>query len=209
MYIPPSFAATDLEQLHAHIEQHSFATLVSIDDHEPIATHLPLLLDRTHPANGRLTGHVAKANPQWKTAAGRRVLAIFHGPHAYITPTWYSEQNVVPTWNYSVVHAYGTLRPVDDAAQTARIVRQYVQRYEAEMDSPWSLDSVAADFVDQLVDAVVSFTIDIDRLEGKWKLSQNHSTARQANVIAGLNERNGPGDQDVAALMTQHCSDAD
>lgn len=204
MYTPASFELTDITEIQTHIEQHSFATLVSYENDEPLASHLPLLLDRSSAPCGQLLGHMAKANSQWKSADGNRVLAVFHGPHAYISPAWYQDQNVVPTWNYTAVHAYGTFRVVDDAEHSLRIVRQYVDIYEAQMPTPWSSDSTEAGFVESLLGGIVSFTIDVDRLEGKQKLSQNHSADRQAGVIQGLRDRNRPGDQDIANLMAEN-----
>src|SRR5688572_23601686 len=109
MYIPATFAETDRNKLFEFIEQYSFATLVSTSGAEPIASRLPFLFDRQAGPHGRLLGHMARANPQWKTADGTRVLVMFDGPHAYISPTWYESRQVVPTWNYVAVHAYGTL----------------------------------------------------------------------------------------------------
>jgi len=106
MYIQSNFVETDQHKLHDFIERQSFVTLVSNDGGEPVASHLPLLLDRDHGPHGRLIGHMARANPQWQSADNQSVLAIFHGPHAYISPTWYEAVNVVPTWNYVAVHVY-------------------------------------------------------------------------------------------------------
>lgn len=188
MYIPASFHETDLIKLHDFIERHSFATLFSRQDDESVASHLPLLLERDVAPHGRLIGHMARANSQWQTAAGQRVLVIFHGPHAYISPSWYDARNVVPTWNYIAVHAYGTLRLIEDHNLLRDIVQRTVQCHEAIRPQPWSMDSPEPDFLDKLLTAIVGFEIDIERLEGKWKLNQNHSAERRANVIRGLRE---------------------
>src|SRR5687767_5413897 len=116
MYTPAHFAETDLSRLHDAIEAYSFATLVSEHEGELTASHLPLLLNRTAGDQGTLVGHMAKANRQWEQAAGQEVLAIFSGPHAYISPAWYAEERVVPTWNYVAVHAYGRLKLVQESA---------------------------------------------------------------------------------------------
>ena len=202
MYTPTSFVESDQSKLHRFIEQHSFATLVSLEGQEPIASHLPLLLDRDAGPHGTLIGHMARANTQWKHSEGQNVLAIFHGPHAYISPTWYEARNVVPTWNYVAVHAYGVLRLETDRHQLLEIVRQYVDVYEADLPQPWSMDKAESDFVNGLLDAIVGFEIVIDRIDGKWKLNQNYETSRRHKVIRALQEGGGENQKQIAALMT-------
>lgn len=202
MYVPPAFAETDQHKLHEFIEHHSFATLVSHDGDETVASHLPFLLNRQDGAHGRLIGHMARANPQWKHTDGLRVLAIFTGPHAYISPTWYEAEAVVPTWNYVTVHVYGTFRLDDRRIRRLEIVRRYVDSYEATMDPPWSLENADDDFIDSLLDAIVGFTIDIERIEGKWKLNQNHDPMRQIKVIRALREAGGEDRKRIAELMS-------
>ncbi|MDG1897406.1 MAG: FMN-binding negative transcriptional regulator [Fuerstiella sp.] len=201
MYTPSSFAVDDLETLHNFIRAHSFGILTSVQDTTPLASHLPLLLERETGPHGTLVGHMAKANPQWKTAADTEVLIIFHGPHAYISPSWFGDTNVVPTWNYTAVHVHGILKMETDPARVHDIVKRYVDHYETGMPTPWKLESEEDAFVSQLVESIVGFTITIDRIEGKAKLNQNHSTERQQNVVHGLNQRNWSGDVDVADLM--------
>ena len=201
MYTPSAFAVRDPELIHDLMERHSFATLIAVDGVQPVATHLPLLLDRNVGRYGRLTGHMARANPLWQTAADRKVLAIFHGPHAYISAGWMEDRNVLPTWNYVSVHASGMFRVENDPQRTAEHVGQLVDHHESQMPKPWSLDSTDADFRANMLDAIIAFSIDIERLEGKQKLNQNHSTARREKVMAGLAARNQPGDHEVAALM--------
>ena len=204
MYTPSAFVVSDRESLHDFIKSHSFATLVSNDGDIVDASHLPLLLDRDAGEHGQQTGHFAKANPHWKDLDGRGVLAIFHGPHAYVSPSWYAEQNVVPTWNYVAVHAHGTLRIEHDRDRLLDIVRQSVEVYEAAMPSPWRLDYAEPSFIDGLLNGIVGFTIGIEQLEGKWKLNQNHSAERQKRLIAGLRTRPDTGSQDVANLMERN-----
>lgn len=207
MYTPSSFAVTDVPTLHALIRSHSFATLVSVTDREPVATHMPLLLDAESSERGRLIGHVARANPQWQPADSQNVLCIFQGPHAYISPSWYDDQNVVPTWNYVAVHVYGTLRVQQQTTDLLEIVEQYVKTYESDMREPWRLNSAEPGFVENLLNAIVGFTIDIDRIEGKRKLSQNQSAARREGVVKGLLKRNWSGDQDMAQLVRETLTD--
>lgn len=201
MYIPPSFLVTDSATMHDFMQSHSFATLVSQAGAEPLASHLPLLVDRDVGTHGRLIGHMARANSHWQSAAGQRVLAIFHGPHAYVSPGWMESQNVVPTWNYVTVHAYGSLRLIEDRDRLRDIVQRMVETYEASRSSPWSMSQPESEFIDKLLAAIVGFEINIDRLEGKWKLNQNHPVERREQIIRGLLETGRPDEQQVAELM--------
>lgn len=199
MYVPPHFAQTDAATLHAFIERYSFGLLVSDAGGEPFATHLPFLLDRTAGPHGALVGHLARANPHWQTLEGRTALAVFSGPHAYVSPTWYETENMVPTWNYTAVHAYGRVSLIDDRAELLDLLRRSVAVYEAAMPRPWVLDTAAV-FVDRLVGQIVGFRLPIDRLEGKWKLGQNHPVERREKVIAALQAGDGDAPA-VAELM--------
>lgn len=202
MYTPAHFAETDLSELHDAIEAYSFATLVSEQGGDLTASHLPLLLSRTAGDQGTLVGHMAKANRQWEQAAGQEVLAIFSGPHAYISPTWYAEEKVVPTWNYVAVHAYGRLELVQDSGEKLAILRQTVSIYERNMPAPWSIPDDGA-FLMRLVDQIVAFKIPLGRLEGKWKLNQNHPLARRQRVIAALRSRQDEASRDIAGMMEE------
>jgi transcriptional regulator len=201
MYIPSAFQETDVATLHAFIEQHSFATLISYRDNEPLASHLPLLLDRTAGVNGCLSGHMARPNAQWQSAAGQRVLTIFHGPHAYISPRWYEARNVVPTWNYTTVHAYGVLRLVEDRDRIRKVLERTVELYESKMEQPWSIELPEAEFIKKLQGGIVGFEIDIDRFEGQWKLNQNHPAERREKVIRELRSLEDHDADQIAALM--------
>jgi transcriptional regulator len=202
MYTPKHFAETDLCRLHAAIEQHSFATLISGNAANLQASHLPLLLDRDQGAQGTLVGHMARANGQWREAAERPVLAIFHGPHAYISPAWYDAADVVPTWNYVAVHAQGTLMLLEDPAELAQIVQRTVRQYEAGRPDPWQLDA-GADYIQRLLPQIVGFRIPIDRLEGKWKLNQNHPPDRRQKVVQALSKSPREAERLIAALMQE------
>jgi transcriptional regulator len=208
MYLPPVFAETDLAKLHAFIEQNSFGLLVSQVDGQPFASHLPLLLNRRAGPYGCLIGHLARANPQWREAAGQQVLAVFSGPHAYISPRWYEAELVVPTWNYVAVHAYGSFAIVDDRDALTDILHQFVRVYEQSMPQPWALTG-PEEFVRRMVAQVVGFHIPIERLEGKWKLNQNQPAERRTKVIRVLRERGDETSQAVAALMEGMLSSAE
>jgi transcriptional regulator len=200
MYVPPSFARTDPAELFAFMEAYSFAVLASTRDGEPFATHLPLLLDRGGGPRGTLLGHMARANPQWHGLDGRPVLAVFAGPHAYVSPAWYESADAVPTWNYVAVHATGTFRLVDDPDAVTEIVSATVETYERNRPAPWKLDA-SAEYVHKLVGGVVGFRIAVERLEGKWKLSQNQSAARRASVAAALESSADADGRAIARLM--------
>lgn len=202
MYIPPSFRVEDRATLFEFVERHSFATLFSQQADQPVASHLPLLLDADGGANGRLFGHMARANTHWQIAADQRVLTVFHGPHAYISPRWYAAQNVVPTWNYVAVHATGTLRLIEDRDRLLAILQQTVAKYESPRTTPWSMSSSEPEFLEKLLAAIVGFEIEVDTWEGKWKLSQNHPQERQDKVVAGLRETGRAEELAVATLMS-------
>ena len=201
MYTPTAFAETDLATIHAAIERYSFATLVSSSAAGIEASHLPLLLDRQAGPYGTLIGHMARANSQWRSIAGQEVLAIFSGPHAYVSPTWYAAPSTVPTWNYVAVHATGRLRLVEDSQELLQMVRDFVTHYERNMPQPWSIDATA-DFLDNLVRQIVGFRIEITRLEGKWKLNQNHPPDRRERVVAALQVQGDENSLAIAQLIS-------
>jgi transcriptional regulator len=200
MYIPAAFAETDLTTLHDFIEQHSFGVLVSQVDGLSFASHLPLLLERTAGPYGTLIGHMARANPQWRDAGGQTGLAIFSGPHAYISPTWYEAEQVVPTWNYTAVHAYGRFEIVEDEEALLEIVQRTLRVYEQPMPRPWSIGD-SGTFVERMLGQIVGFRIKIEKVEGKWKLNQNHSVERRKNVIRALVERDDENARAIVAMM--------
>jgi transcriptional regulator len=202
VYVPPAFANDRVDELHDFIEQYSFGVLVSTEQQEPAASHLPFLLDRGTGASGTLIGHFAKDNPQWRELAGQQVLAVFTGPHAYISPTWYQAENTVPTWNYVAVHACGTAEIVDDPAETQAILLNTVERYERGRQPAWSIDA-ESDFFEKLSQMVIGFRIEITKLEGKWKLNQNHAPERRYKVIAALKALGDPQSDAVAELMAE------
>lgn len=205
MYVPASFAVDNLEELHSAIEKYSFATLFSAVQGDLVATHLPLLLDRSKGPHGTLLGHVARANHQAEQAENQSVLAVFSGPHAYISPTWYEASPAVPTWNYVAVHAYGKLKVITSNEELAGMLNRMVNLYESGLPTPWQLDS-QSEYFDRLLPQIVGFQIQIERLEGKWKLSQNHSPGRQEKVAAALQAQPDENSQAIASLMRKSLS---
>ena len=187
MYLPKHFEQTDPEALAALMRDHPLASLVTLHDSQPTADHVPLEYDA---AARTLRGHVARANPLWQAAAGQRVLAIFSGPQAYVTPSWYPSKaathKVVPTWNYTVVHAHGVLHAVEDAPWLRALVGRLTDHHEAARPAPWAVDDAPADYVQQMLRAIVGIEIAVDSLVGKWKISQNRSEADRLGVAAGL-----------------------
>ena len=207
MYRPKAFDLAGLDELHGFIEASGPAHVVSTTPAGLTASFVPLLLDADHGPYGRLVGHLARANHHWRDLApGHESLAIFTGPDAYISPSWYATKaetgKVVPTWNYEVVHAAGDLIVHDDADWVGRLVRRLTERHEAGMASPWSVDDAPADFVTAQLRAIVGIELRINRLEGKRKLSQNRNAADAGGAIDGL-AKGTPLQQQVAERMRQ------
>lgn len=171
------------------MREHPLATLVTVQEGVPTADHVPLQYDASA---GVLRGHVARANPLWRLADGERVLAIFSGPQGYVSPSWYpgkaEHHKVVPTWNYAVVHAQGRLRAMDDANWLHAFVTGLTASQEGARAMPWAVSDAPADYVQQMLRAIVGIEIAVDQLIGKFKLSQNRNEADRAGVARGLAE---------------------
>ncbi len=202
MYVPKAFAEDDAARCHDLIESHNFGLLVSTVDGVPFATHLPFLLDRARGARGTLIAHMARANPHWcGFAGGAEALAVFAGPHAYVSPAWYAGEPNVPTWNYVAVHAYGVPCLVEDPAAVAAMVERLVDVHEAGSGRPWRLASQPEDYRQAMIRGIVAFEIPVARLEGKTKLSQNKTAADRAGVVAALRNASDPQAGALGALM--------
>jgi transcriptional regulator len=191
MYIPKHFEEPKIEVMHQLMRAHPLATLVTLASTGLNANHIPFLLSPEPAPYGALQGHVARANPVWTDLAREvEVLAIFHGPEHYITPSWYATKQetgkVVPTWNYITVHAYGALRVVDDAAWLRDQLAALTAHNEAGFAQPWKITDAPEEFIEKLTGAIVGIEIVITKLQGKWKLSQNQPPRNRAGVIAGL-----------------------
>jgi len=199
LYIPKHFRVDDPDALYDFIEKNAFATLVSSGPKGLHVSHIPLLAEREG-GKIRLLGHVARANDQWEALEGASdVLAIFHGAHAYVSPGWYQNHPAVPTWNYAVVHAHGKARLMDEAELHDLVVR-LSNTYEGGRPKPWKATELPADFVGNLLKAIVGFEIEVTRLEGKFKLSQNRP-AEIPRVIEALERE---GEAATAGLMRGH-----
>ncbi len=203
MYVPPAFAEENPETLHALIRSHDFGLLLTVVDGAPFGTHLPFMLDAERGEKGTLVAHMARANPHWRSFDGAaEALVVFQGPHAYVSPSWYDPaNNAVPTWNYAVVHAYGVPRILDDPGEVRARQERLVDVQEAGMAAPWRMDSQPENYLAGMLKGIVAFEIPIARLEGKFKLNQNHPEGNRRGAIAGLKARGGAGEIAVAALM--------
>ena len=201
IHIPEHFAEHDLARLQALVRAHNFATLVSAHQGEIQVSHLPFLLD----ANGKmLRAHMARANPQWRAfLPEREVLVIFHGPHHYVSPAWYASHPSVPTWNYAVVHAQGRPRLIEDSERLEMLVRELVARHEAASPEPWKMD-LPPDYQDTMLSGIVGFEIEVTRLEGKFKLSQNRPEGDWPLVIEALEQLGSDDALGVASLMREN-----
>jgi transcriptional regulator len=203
MFIPNSFEVTEAEILHDLIETESFGILVGVHDDAPYASHIPFLLDRDRGPHGTLIAHLARNNPQGAMFDGaQQLLAVFQGPHGYISPRWYNPGNAVPTWNYAVVHAYGAAHIITDPGDIREQQDRLVAAYEGT--DGWRMDCQPADYIDGMLDGITAFEMPLTRLEGKFKLSQNRSPADQMSVIARLRQSERPGDTALANLMEFH-----
>ena len=215
MYLPQHFEQPDTQAVAQLLAAYPLATLVWTSADGLTAEHLPLLWDRgaqdgARPgAHGTLRGHVARANPVWREAAGAAVLAVFHGPQAYVTPSWYPSKaanaKVVPPWIYAVVHLHGLLRITEDAAWLRALVGRLTDTHEASLPgSPaqrWQLSDAPADYVEQMLRAIVGIEVEVSSVQAKWKASQNRSAGDRAGVAAGLASLDSDAARALAALL--------
>ena len=196
MYVPKHFAVEDRGALDAVIRANPFGLLVGELEGSPFATHLPFLLD-----GDRLLSHFARGNPHWKSIDGQtEMLAVFSGPHAYVSPRWYESEQAVPTWNYAAVHVYGAPRVIEDVGQVRELLDRLVVEYEGDA---WSLEGQEADFTDRMSRGIVAFEMPIERIEGKFKLSQNRPDGDRRRVIAEFEKPGGGENAELARLMRE------
>lgn len=189
MYCPAHFDETRLPVLHELMRHHPLATLVTVGANGLSAEHVPLLLRRGAAGQNLLVGHVARGNPLAQAHLAD-VLVVFQGPQCYVSPNWYASKvdggQVVPTWNYAVVHATGTLRTLDDPTWKRALLHELTQAHEQAQPHPWAVDDAPAPYIERLLGAIVGIEIEVTALSGKWKVSQNQPAANQASVVAGL-----------------------
>jgi transcriptional regulator len=205
MYTPPAFRDDDRDSLIATIRAARLANFVTATADGPLATPLPLYLDESEGEHGVIHGHLARANPQWRVPPLGDALAVFMGPDAYVTPSWYATKletgKVVPTWNYVAVHARGPVEFFDDPDRLLDVVKRLTDLHEDGRASPWAVSDAPPDFVRAQLRGIVGLRMPITRLEGKRKMSQNRSAADRAGVAAGLIASERPSDREAAALI--------
>jgi transcriptional regulator len=204
MYIPRRYEEKDLETVHAFIRENSFAILVSVLDGVPVATHIPLLLEKDGEGRDVLVGHIARVNGQKGSFAGggvgeggAKVLAIFPGPHAYVSPRWYTQMNV-PTWNYMAVHVYGTLTVIEGEELRAALSR-LVGNYEQHLPKPVDMGEIGEERVSSEMRGIVGFRIVVEEIQAAYKLSQNRDEKSYQEVVRQL----GGGDEVSKAVAAE------
>ena len=204
MYVPTQFRMDDRDEIRAALQMARLASLVTCGADGLTATPLPLFLDDTEGEFGTLYGHLARANPQWKTEASE-AMAIFMGPDAYVTPSWYATKRetgkVVPTWNYIAVHAYGPVEFFDDPGRLLDVVTRLTRLHEADRPEPWAVSDAPDRFVQAQLRGIVGMRLPIARAEAKSKMSQNRNEADRAGVAAGLAASERASDREAAALI--------
>lgn len=200
MYIPTEFQISEENIIYDIIETNSFATLFSQQDDIPQATHLPLTLDRE---KGFLYGHFARPNAQWRGIEDREILIVFQGPHCYISPSWYETKTAVPTWNYVAVHVYGQVEILDSNLELMETLRIMVKKFE-KPNSFYNLEELDPSYIEGMTKGIVGFRIKITKIEGKWKLSQNHSIERQKLIIAQLEKIPSENTEKIVYLMKEN-----
>lgn len=209
LYIPGHFGAGDRSAVARLIHDHPFATLMTPVAPEPLLTHLPLVLVADREPYGTLLGHFARTNPHAQGAATAESIAIFHGPHAYVSPSWYARPAAaVPTWNYAIAHAHGTVEFARDAAETRAILDAMIHRFEASRPLPWQ-PALSSRELDALVGAIVAFRIRVRRVDAKFKLSQNRSPEDRRRVAAALAAESHPDANATAAWMRAYAAPDD
>lgn len=206
MYVPDTFEERDVDTLHRMIVAHPLGALVTVGPGGPDANHIPFLVDVNPAPFGTLRGHVARANPLWRESSNdSSALVIFQGPQQFVSPSWYPTKHetgrVVPTWNYVVVHAHGRLRLIDDGIWVRSHLEQLTDRHEQNRAMPWKVSDAPADFIDKMTSAVVGIEMTIERLTGKWKVSQNRSLPDRRGVVAGLEEDGSAAARIMADLV--------
>lgn len=205
VYTPPAFSDQDVESIRATIRAARLANLVTATAGGPLVTPLPLFLDEAEGGHGVLYGHIAKANPHWRSVPIGEGLAVFMGPEAYITPSWYAAKRetgkVVPTWNYVAVHAHGPVEFFHEPERLIAVVTRLTNLHEESRVQPWQVSDAPDEYVAAQLRGIVGIRMPITRLEGKKKMSQNRSEADRRGVAAGLAESESPSEREVAKLV--------
>lgn len=208
MYIPKAFEEANLATLHALIRAHPLGTWITQGGGELTVNHLPFLLRAGASTCGTLVGHVARTNPVWQALDGAtRSIAVFQGANSYITPSWYPSKHAtgkaVPTWNYAVVHAHGKPRAIEEPAWLLAHLEELTSAHEAQQALPWKLSDAPPGYVERLIENIVGIEMPLERIEGKWKVSQNRTPADRFGVIAGLMGKGSAPAEEMAQLVRE------
>lgn len=198
MYIPPFNNFSDGQEIIAFMQRYSFATIISMMDDKPVATHLPFLV-KEEGGKLMLRSHFAKANPQWKEILNQTLLVIFTEPHAYISPSNYEKETNVPTWNYIAVHAYGEAKILDSREEKAELLKHTIETFEAAYFKQW--EALPDDYRLKMMNGIVAFDIEITDLQAKKKLSQNRADKEQENIIRSLENSPDTNEREIAGYM--------
>lgn len=206
VYLPPHFEEHHIEAMHDLIRAHPLGTIVHLGPDGLNANHIPFLIDPTAGPNGTLLAHVARNNALWREASSElEALVIFQGPDAYISPNWYATKRetheVVPTYNYAVVHAYGRIQVHDDEKWLRGVIGKLTKVMEASQPAPWKMADAPRNYLNARLTEIVGIEIEITRLIGKSKLSQNRPAADREGAIAGLRGMENPGNTATADMM--------
>ena len=207
VYLPRPFTPREPAQIARLIGEHPFATLITPGDPEPYLSHLPLQLSATRGPQGTLLGHMARTNPHWRQFGNGPSIAVFHGPHSYVSPSWYAEPaSAVPTWNYAVAHVHGVAELMDADREKRALLDDMVSRYENPRTRPWRLQLEGA-ALEAMLGAIVGFRLRIERIDAKFKLSQNRSAADRERVISALRAEDREDATATAAWMESYALD--
>lgn len=205
MYIPTPFLVKDRKVIMAFMQEFDFAAVVSHSDATGIvASHVPVLI-REVDSELCIVGHVARGNSHWRLMESHaESMVILEGPHAYVSPAWYAASPAVPTWNYAVVHAYGTAWLREDTTFIAGVVEDLTRRYEGHREHQWSTEALPGESYEKLLNAIVGFEISVSRCEAKFKLGQNRSAEDRAGAIAGLERESSPTALELAKFIGRY-----
>ena len=207
MYIPPAFKDTELSSIHATMRGARLANFVTCTANGLVCTPLPLFLDEREGEQGVIYGHLARANTQWKETPTCDALAIFNGPDAYVTPSWYESKKehgkVVPTWTYVMVHAHGTLEAMATEAELLSHLTQLTNQNEEEREKPWAVSDAPEKYIQAMTRGIVGLRMKVERLEGSWKLNQHKSEGDRLSVLTGLSVEADADAKSVSALMRE------
>jgi len=206
MYTPKYHALPDIRTMHTHIAEHPLGAWVCTAQNQLIANHIPFVLDAQHVTNGRLLGHVSRANPVWRELdGGAPSVVMFMGPHAYITPSWYPGKRqhgkVVPTWNYVTVHVHGVARAIEDPSWILDVINRLTDGQEVRRTEPWKVSDAPSGYIEKMLRAVVGIEIIIERLEGRLKVSQDEDDQDRLGTVEGLRQSSTAPSQVLANLV--------